>query len=71
MIVCSCHAVSDSELRRLALAGLGADEVERVTRAGTSCGCCVSQVREVVAAERGGCGKSPPCPGCACRPLAA
>jgi bacterioferritin-associated ferredoxin len=71
MIVCSCHAVSDRELRRLALDGLGEEEVVQRTGAGTSCGCCVSQVRELVAAERGGCGKSPPCPGCACRPLAA
>jgi bacterioferritin-associated ferredoxin len=70
VIVCSCHAVSDSRLRQLAHAGLSEAEVQRETAAGSSCGCCVSQVRELIAAERGGCGKSPPCPGCARRAAA-
>jgi bacterioferritin-associated ferredoxin len=64
MIVCSCHAISDSELRLLAHGGASVQEIALQTSAGTSCGCCVPQVREVVAEVRGGCGKSPACPGC-------
>ena len=64
MIVCSCHAVSDTKLRELAHDGATVQDIARRTNAGTTCGCCVSQVREVVAAARGGCGKSPACPGC-------
>jgi bacterioferritin-associated ferredoxin len=67
MIVCSCHAISDSELRTFAHAGASEADVARATSAGTSCGCCASAVREILARERGGCGKSPPCAGCARR----
>jgi bacterioferritin-associated ferredoxin len=71
MIVCSCHAVSDSELRQLAHAGASVQEIARRTAAGTTCGCCVSHVRELVADVRGGCGKSPACPGCTRHAVAA
>ncbi len=64
MIVCSCHAVSDQRLRSLARDGATMDEVARQTRAGTACGACRAQVRDVVEQNRGGCGKSPPCAGC-------
>jgi bacterioferritin-associated ferredoxin len=66
MIVCVCHAVSDAQLRELAHGGASANEVMRVTRAGTSCGACVSTVESLVAA-RPPCGKAVPCPECACR----
>jgi bacterioferritin-associated ferredoxin len=71
MIVCSCHAVSDRELRRLAHAGASPDEIARLTSAGTECGSCAPHVRDVVEAERGGCGKSPPCVGCTSHAFAA
>jgi bacterioferritin-associated ferredoxin len=65
MIVCSCHAVSDQHVRRLAHAGASEDDVVRQTRAGTACGVCRDQLADLVtASRRGGCGKSPACPGC-------
>jgi bacterioferritin-associated ferredoxin len=70
VIVCSCHAVSDSALRKLANSGATLDEVQRLTAAGTACGCCRTVVHDVVATERGGCGKSTPCPGCTRRTFA-
>ncbi|MEL6348633.1 MAG: (2Fe-2S)-binding protein [Myxococcota bacterium] len=51
MIVCICHQVSDRELKRLFSEGktrLG--EIARSCRAGTDCGACASQIREL--AER-------------------
>jgi bacterioferritin-associated ferredoxin len=71
MIVCSCHAVSDAQVRRLAQAGASMQEISRRTAVGTACGCCVSQVREVVQHAIGGCGKSPACPGCTRHAVAA
>ena len=67
MIVCVCHAVSDNNVRQLAKAGATEGEVIRITRAGTSCGCCESAVRSIVASSRPPCGKAVPCPGCDCR----
>ena len=70
MIVCSCHAVSDSILRKLAHTGASLEDVQRLTAAGTACGCCQSAVRELVKSERGGCGKATPCAGCTRRAAA-
>ena len=70
MIVCSCYAVSDTQVRHLAEAGASMQEISRRTAVGTACGCCVPQVREVVHAV-GGCGKSPACPGCTRHAVAA
>jgi bacterioferritin-associated ferredoxin len=70
VIVCSCHAVSDSALRKLVHSGATVDDVQRLTAAGTSCGCCRTAVHELVATERGGCGKATPCPGCTRRTFA-
>ena len=70
MIVCSCHAISDSALRKLASSGATLDDVQKLTAAGTSCGCCRTAVHDLVARERGGCGKSTPCPGCTRRTFA-
>jgi ferredoxin-nitrate reductase len=64
VIVCSCHAVSDQHVRNLAHSGASEDDVVRRTSAGTACGACRPQVRELVERARGGCGKSPACPGC-------
>ena len=66
MIVCVCHAVSDASVRQLASAGASVREVVRRTRAGTSCGCCASAVRSIVASSRPPCGKAVPCAGCEC-----
>lgn len=70
MIVCSCHAISDSVLRKLVHAGASLEDVQRLTAAGTSCGCCRSAVRELVEAEKGGCDKATPCAGCTRRAAA-
>jgi bacterioferritin-associated ferredoxin len=69
MIVCSCRAVSDRELRQAAEAGRSLGEVVRVTGAGTDCGCCVDTVERIVAAARP-C-RSTPCTGCPNEGLAA
>jgi bacterioferritin-associated ferredoxin len=66
MIVCMCHAISDAHVRELAHGGASANDVMRLTRAGTSCGCCVSTVERLVAARKPPCGKAVPCAGCAC-----
>jgi bacterioferritin-associated ferredoxin len=66
MIVCMCHAVSDAELRELVRAGASESDVVRLTRAGTSCGCCASTVQSFVASRRPPCGKAVPCSDCAC-----
>jgi bacterioferritin-associated ferredoxin len=66
MIVCVCHAVPDTALRRAAAAGLSADEIVRVTKAGTSCGVCATEVARIVGANDGcdgdGHGSCPGCP---------
>ena len=62
MIVCSCHAVSDRELRMAAEAGRSLGEIVRVTGATTDCGCCARVGR----AYRDGRSPLPgrPCAGC-------
>jgi len=62
MIVCSCRAVSDRELRRAVEAGRSLDEVVLLTGATTDCGCCAEVVERIVTAPRP-C-RSTPCPGC-------
>ncbi len=62
MIVCSCRAVSDRELRMAAEAGRSLGEIVRITGAGTDCGCCREQVERIVQAARP-C-RDVPCAGC-------
>jgi bacterioferritin-associated ferredoxin len=64
VIVCSCHAVSDQALLSAVAAGATAEEALRATGAGSDCGCCHSQLEELLAAEgtEGCCGG--PCEAC-------
>jgi bacterioferritin-associated ferredoxin len=62
MIVCSCRAVSDRELRMAAEAGRTLPEIVRSTGATTDCGCCHETVERIVAASRP-C-REEPCKGC-------
>ena len=49
MIVCSCHAVTDREIREAVEAGArSTGEAQLATRAGTGCGGCRMAVRAVV-----------------------
>jgi len=66
MIVCVCHAVSEARMRELVAGGASEPDVIRLTRAGTSCGCCVDAVKALVSTQRPPCGKDVPCPGCEC-----
>ena len=50
MFVCSCHAVSDRTLHRLAARGLSPSEVRHITGAGSACGCCAEAVAATLAA---------------------
>ena len=69
MIVCSCRAVSDRELRMAAEAGRSLREIVGVTGATTDCGCCADTVERIVGAARP-C-RPAPCPGCPSTGLAA
>jgi bacterioferritin-associated ferredoxin len=69
MIVCSCRAVSDRELRVAAEAGRSFKEIVRSTGAGTDCGCCAESVERIVAGARP-C-RPVPCTGCPSTGLAA
>jgi bacterioferritin-associated ferredoxin len=69
MIVCSCRAVSDRELRMAAEAGRSLREIVRVTGATTDCGCCADSVERIVADTRA-C-RPTPCAGCPNAGLAA
>ncbi|HQR30330.1 MAG TPA: (2Fe-2S)-binding protein [Anaeromyxobacteraceae bacterium] len=62
MIVCSCRAISDRELRMAAEAGRSLAEIVRSTGATTDCGCCAGTVERIVAAAQP-C-RDAPCPGC-------
>lgn len=62
MIVCSCHSVSDRELRMAAEAGRSLGEIVQVTRATTDCGCCAESVERIVHDVRP-C-RDVPCAGC-------
>jgi bacterioferritin-associated ferredoxin len=66
MIVCVCHAVSDAHVRKLAHGGASANDVMRLTRAGSSCGSCVATVESLVGSRKPPCGKAVPCAGCEC-----
>ena len=49
MIVCSCHAVSDREIRRLARAGAGSPRaIAEACGAGSCCGGCRLTVRAIL-----------------------
>ena len=49
MLVCHCHRVSDREVARVVDAGATrVGQVVRATKAGTCCGTCLPQLREVV-----------------------
>jgi bacterioferritin-associated ferredoxin len=69
MIVCSCRAVSDRELRMAAEAGRSLNEIVRVTGATTDCGCCADSVERIVTDTRA-C-RPTPCAGCPNAGLAA
>ncbi len=69
MIVCSCRAVSDRELRMAAEAGRSLPDIVRVTGAGTDCGCCTETVERIVSTARP-C-RPAPCTGCPNAGLAA
>ncbi len=62
MIVCSCRAISDREIRMAAEAGRSLAEIVRLTGATTDCGCCRESVERIVAAARP-C-RDVPCAGC-------
>ena len=62
MIVCSCRAVSDREIRMAAEAGRSFQEIARSTGATTDCGCCRDAVERIVAIARP-C-RDVPCAGC-------
>jgi bacterioferritin-associated ferredoxin len=64
MIVCSCHAVSDSTLREAAATGLSPDEIAGITGAGSTCGACREVVADIVAESHGPCRGAQACPGC-------
>ena len=50
MIVCSCHAVTDREIRRLAREGARSPrQVAKACGAGSSCGGCRLSVRAILA----------------------
>jgi len=69
MIVCSCRAVSDRELRMAAEAGRSLREIVRSTGATTDCGCCAESVERIVSSSRP-C-RAEPCTGCPNAGLAA
>ncbi len=52
MIVCSCRAVSDREIRMAAEAGRSLSEIVRSTGATTDCGCCAQAVERIVRISR-------------------
>ena len=49
MIVCICHRISDSQIARLARAGMGFDEIQLELGVATQCGKCEGCARDVVA----------------------
>jgi bacterioferritin-associated ferredoxin len=64
MIVCSCRAVSDRDLRELARAGLSHADVVAQTGVGTDCGCCREDVADILSRAAGPCRGADACPGC-------
>lgn len=62
MIVCSCHALSDRDLRRASEAGASLEEIVRTTGATSDCGCCAEAVERIVHDARP-C-RPVPCAGC-------
>jgi bacterioferritin-associated ferredoxin len=64
MIVCSCRAISDRELREAAQAGLSHAEIVAQTGAGTDCGCCCEDVADILSRAAGTCRGADACAGC-------
>jgi bacterioferritin-associated ferredoxin len=64
MIVCSCHAVSERELREAAHAGQTPDEIVSQTGAGSDCGCCAEAVADILSRAAGPCRGADACHGC-------
>ncbi len=64
MIVCSCRAVSDRELRDAAQTGLSPAEIVARTGAGTDCGCCRDEVADILSRAAGPCRGADACAGC-------
>jgi bacterioferritin-associated ferredoxin len=62
MIVCSCRAVSDREIRAAAESGRSLSDIVRVTGAAADCGCCADSVERIVSAASP-C-RTTPCAGC-------
>ncbi len=52
MIVCSCYAISDKELREAAASGVTLKEIEAEIGAGTECGVCRPDIVKIFAAQR-------------------
>ena len=49
MYICICHAVTDSTIHKVVNAGVSSfSDLVSATGCGTQCGCCISQVREVM-----------------------
>lgn len=49
MVVCSCHGVSDKEIKRIVSEGAQTvRDVRRSCKAGSDCGICVCQVKELI-----------------------
>jgi bacterioferritin-associated ferredoxin len=54
MLVCHCHGVSEKRIRQIARDhGPSLREVALQCRAGTDCGGCRREIREILAEERG------------------
>jgi len=54
MIVCICHGVSDRELKSLVADGAtNLREIAQGCRAGTDCGSCLRDIRELLVKKRG------------------
>ena len=53
MIVCICHGISDRELRSLIQQGASSvRDISTQCRAGTDCGACVREIRQMTAANK-------------------
>ena len=63
MFVCVCHAVPESAVLEAFAAGHTAEDVVRMTRASTACGCCASALAKLVA-QRKRCERTGGCTGC-------
>jgi bacterioferritin-associated ferredoxin len=54
MIVCSCNAITESEVREAARSGATSTEAAYACLGcETQCGCCLDYAQEIIAEERG------------------